>query len=438
MRSCAHALKTTQLFKLNGDKKVAHRFSASRLSFAGGILSNDYMKIKKQRSREAKKQRSKEARNREFVERFKGIFSLPPCILVSLLPILFLLACEGSQFSAYRIEKFETTPVTMSTQKAVYISNPDSGKEQHIRAIGFDKGSNSAGHFMIDGVKVGTESVATKDIVVPPGSSLTIMVTYSPLNLETTFADYGGWETGRPVTWIPHKPGEESNDKEDRAIHRSILQLSYDYPVGGIVQVELVGFAVPGPNGEVNAGGMPGECTPGDGVACYTGGFSIDIPQLYSGGPRDLELGGAIKFTISGGEITMRMDDFPPALMILKSTEIPELPSGVTGTLIVSGGQGKTAAGTFDGNRITLNDVVFRIRFALGEATAGDVTPGMASMIDFEVPNLEITTTEPLVQGMITMHLETTLSDAPSGNELFDQFLSNAKVIVVMKGQLSF
>jgi hypothetical protein len=359
-------------------------------------------------------------------------------VFLLLTSVFWLLSCEGDQFSAYRVEKFETTPITMSSQKAVYISNPDSEKEQHIRAIGFDKGSNAAGHFRIDSVKVGTESVGSKDIVVPPGSSLTIMVTYSPLNLETTFANYGGWETGRPRTWIPYKPGEEPKEEEDKAIHRAILQLSYDYPAGGIVQVELVGFAVPGPNGEVSAGGMPGECTPGNGVACYTGGFSIDIPQLYSGGPRDLELGGAIKFTISGGEITMRMDDFPPAIMILRSTEIPELPNGVTGTLIVSGAQGKTAAGTFDGSRITLNDAAFRIRFVLGEITVDDVTPGMAAMIDFEVPGLTITTTEPLVQGVITMHLETTLSDAPSGNELFDQFLSNANVIVVMKGNLSF
>ena len=318
------------------------------------------------------------------------------------------------------------------------MGNNDTSEEQHVRAIGFDKGSNSVGHFRLDSVQVGNSSVGTQDIVIPPGSTLVVNVTYAPLNMDTTFANYGGWETGRPTRFIPHKPGEEPQEETGEAIHRSILQASYDYPKGGILQIELVGYAVPGPNGEVEAGGMPGECTPGNGIACYAGGFSIDIPQLYAGGPKDLELTGDIKFTMSGGEISMRMDDFPPAIMILRSTEIPELPSGVTGALIISGAPGVTASGTFDGSRITLSDVAFRIRFVLGEVTADDITPGMASMIDFVIPDLEITTTEPLSQGNITLHLETTLSDAPSGNDLFDQFLSNADVVVVMKGQLSY
>ena len=326
----------------------------------------------------------------------------------------------------------------MSTQKTVLIGNPDMAEEQHIRGIGFDKGSNAAGHFRIDSIKVGEQSVGTTDIIIPPGSALAITITYEPLNLETTFANYGGWETGRPHRWIPHKPGDEPKKEKDVAIHRAILQATYDIPRPGIVQIELVGQAIVGPNGEISAGGKPGECTPGNGVACYTGGFSIDIPKLYSGGARDLELTGAVKFSITGGEATLRMDDFPPALMILRSSEIPQLPSGVTGTLIVSGALGKTAAGTFDGSRITLKDVAFRIRFVLGEVTADDITPGMAAMIDFEIPNLEIDTIEPLVSGSITLHLETTLTDAPSGNELFDQFLSKAKVVLVMKGQLSF
>lgn len=349
-----------------------------------------------------------------------------------------LAACSGNQFSAYQVEEFDTTPITMSAQKVIYVANNDTGDEQHIRAIGFDKGSNSAGHFRVDSVKVGEQSVGMKDIVVPPGGAMAIAVTYEPLNMETTFADYGGWVTGEPEHWIP-RPADEIEEKDtSHAIHRAILQASYDYPTPGIIQIELVGQAIIGPNGEIAAGGKPGECTPGEGVACYTGGFAIDIPQLYAGGPRDLVLTGAIKFTMSGGEASMRMDDFPAALMVLKSTEIPELPSGVTGTLVISGGIGKSATGTFDGSRISMKDVVFRIRFVLGELTAADVTPGLASMIDFEVPNLEIDTLEPLSQGNITMHLETTLSDKPSGNDLFDQFLSGAKVVVVMKGQLSF
>lgn len=352
--------------------------------------------------------------------------------------LLFFAACSGNQFSAYQVESFETTPVSMSTQKQIYVANNDTSDEQHVRAIGFDKGSNSAGHFRLDSVKVGEQTVGTKDIVVPPGGAVVFTVTYAPLNLETPYADYGGWETGKPDRFITHDANDPPEEDDGHAIHRAILQASYDYPRPGIIQIELVGEAVAGPNGEIEAGGKPGECTPGDGVVCYTGGFAIDIPQLYSDGARELALTGAIKFQLSGGEATMRMDDFPAALMVLKSSEIPQMPQGVTGTLVISGGVGKTATGTFDGSRITMKDVVFRIRFVLGEATAADVTPGMASMIDFEVPGLEIDTIEPLSQGQITMHLEATLSDKPSGNDLFDQFLSNASVVVVMKGELSF
>jgi hypothetical protein len=352
-----------------------------------------------------------------------------------------LLSCSGDQFSSWRVESFDTTLVTENSQKTIYINNPDSSKEQHVRGIGFDKGSNAAGHFRLDSIQVGNQYVSAQDIIIPPGGTLAINTTYEPQNLETTFARYGGWETGRPDRWVPVHPDEledRLNEEEEEAIHRAILQLTYDYPQPGIVQIELVGFAREGPNGEIVAGGIPGECTPGNGIACYSGGFAIDIPQLYDGGPRDLELSGAVKFAISGGEATLSMDDFPLALMVLRSSEIPQLPSGVTATLIISGSQDVTAVGTFDGSRLTLSGVSFRIRFVLGELSAEDVTAGVAAMVDFDISDLEITTTEPLSQGGITLHLETTLSEAPTGDALFDQFLSNATVTVIMKGLLDF
>jgi hypothetical protein len=392
--------------------------------------------MKMQRSKDAKMQRDQSSKVK--VQRSSFCFQLSAFSFHLSLLLCFFVSCSGDQFAGWHVESFDTTQITSSTQKTIYIGNSDSTEEQHIRGIGFDKGSNAAGHFRIDTIKIGEQSVGSKDIIIPPGGALAITITYAPLNMETTFADYGGWETGKPDHWIPHKPGEEPKKDKDTAIHRAILQTTYDVPRQGVVQIELVGQAIAGPHGETEAGGKPGECTVGDGIACYTGGFAIDIPKLYSGGPRELTLTGALKLTMSGGEVTLRMDDFPPALMILKSTEIPQLPSGVTGTLIISGALGKTATGTFDGSRITLKDVVFRIRFVLGEVTADDITPGMASMIDFEIPNLEIDTIEPLTQGAITMHLETTLNEAPSGNQLFDQFLSKAKVVVIMKGQLSF
>lgn len=370
-------------------------------------------------------------------QRNKSFRSTLFCCLSIVYGLLSLVSCSGDQFSAWRVEDFETTPITGSSQKTIYLKNNDQEKEQHIPAIAFDKGSNAAGHFRIDTIEVGNQSVGMQDIIVPPGGALAIHAVYEPQNLETTFASYGGWETGKPERWIPGHPDEvNKEDEEEEAIHRAILQASYDYPQPGIVQIELVGFAVEGPHGEVAIADAVGECSPGNGTACYSGGFAIDIPQLYAGGPRDLELTGQVKFTISGGQITLRMEDFPPALMILRSTEIPELPSGVTATLVIDGSREVIANGTFDGSRIILNDVSFRVRFVLGELSAEDISSGIAAMADFDISGLTLTTTEPLSQGAITLHLETTLSEAPTGDNLFDQFLSNATVTLIMKGQL--
>ncbi len=131
------------------------------------------------------------------------------------------------------------------------------------------------------------------------------------------------------------------------------------------------------------------------------------------------------------------MDDFPPVLMYLRSTEIRELPPGVTASLIISGKPGETAEGTFDGARMTLRGVDFRVRVVLGELKTEEVTPGLVAIVDFTIEDLELTTTEPMASGNITMHIETSLGDKPSGNVLFDQFLSGAKIIAIMKGQLS-
>ena len=359
---------------------------------------------------------------------------------ILLLPVIFLvIGCSGSSFSGYQQEFFDETQITGQTTKEIVIGNADEMDEQHLRGINFDKGSNAAGHFRIDSIKVGQQVVGMTDIIIPPQSALIMTVSYIPLDLETTAADYGGGETGIDDRWIP-RPMDELEDEETEApsvIHRSLLQAVYDKPRGGIVYVELVGEAVPGPDGEIVAGGPGGPCEPGDGVACYTGGFAMDLPTLYAGGPKDLELSGPIRFGIAGGQATMRMDDFPPVLMYLRSSEIPELPPGVTASLILSGVPGEEATGTFDGARLTLSGVDFRVRVVLGELAPDDVTPGLVAIVDFTIDDLELTTTEPLSGGAITMRIETTLGEQPSGNALFDQFLSGAKIIAIMRGNLA-
>ncbi len=353
---------------------------------------------------------------------------------------LLLSACSNDdQFVAWQTETFDKTPVTESVTKTFVLGNSSDDKEQHVRGIAFDRGSNGAGHFTIAGVKVGDRDVAMDDIVVPPGSALSVTVNYSPLNLETSIADYGGWVTGEEESWTPMHPDEveDFQRESDEAIHRSMMVAVYDYPRDGIFYVQLVGQAEEGPNGERDAGGSSATCTPGSGTACYTGGFALDIPQLAPGGPKPLEITGPMKIGISGGAATMNMEDFPFVIYYLRSEEITQLPSGVTATLVLSGALGYEATGTFDGSRLTLEGVAFRIRVTLGELSVDDVRGGMSAMVDFDLTDLEITTISSLDQGAITLHMETIIPNNPSGNDIFDQFLSGIDVIAFMEGELA-
>ena len=360
--------------------------------------------------------------------------------MIVVIAMALQISCSGSgeKFGGWEDRLFDVTPISGQETKTVIVTNPSQSDEQHVLSASFLASSNTAGHFRIDSIQVGDQPVGKNDIIIPPGSVLRLTVTYSPLNLETTQADYGGWITGEPEHFEPQPVGKKEPAKKKEAIHRALLELVYDKPSEGIVYVQLIGKAVPGPDGEVTAGGKPGECDPGNGTACYSGGFAIDIPSLLPDGPKDLTMTGDVRFSILESEASLRMDDFPPVLMVLRSTEIPQLPSGVTATLIISGAPGVTAQGSFDGARLELADVAFRIRVVLGELQPEDVTPGLPALVDFVINGMEITTTEPYAQGNITLHLETTLGDAPSGNELFDQFLSGAEITVIMKGQLAF
>ncbi|MFH1829162.1 MAG: hypothetical protein ABH871_00095 [Pseudomonadota bacterium] len=360
-------------------------------------------------------------------------------LIASFIAIAPMYSCSGGeQFSAWQTEVFDETRITESTTKTFILGNSSSDTEQHISAIGFDRGSNAAGHFRIDKLEVGGQTVSSTDIVIPPGSSLQATVTYAPMNLETSQAAYGGWVTGEEERWIPKHPDEIKRGSEEEVIHRAIVEAVYRYPKDGIFYLQLVGTAEKGPFGEEEAGGAFATCTPGNGTACYTGGFSIDIPQLAPGGPKALEITGPIRFSIDGATLKLRMDDFPYAIMYLRSEEIPQLPSGVTATLIISGAQGVEAQGTFDGTRVELSGVAFRIRVTLGEVSIEDIKQGISALVDFDLTDLDIETINPLSQGNITMRLETTVPQNPSGNELFDQFLSGADVIATMEGQLEF
>jgi hypothetical protein len=359
-------------------------------------------------------------------------------LFVPALAVLASACTEGRQFTTWQTEVFDSTPVTESATKTFVLGNSSNENEQHISAIGFDRGSNAAGHFRMEKLEIGGKQVSSSDLVIPPGSALEVTVTYAPMNLETSQAAYRGWVTGEEERWIPKRPEDVGKEEEEPVYHRAIIEAVYRYPNEGIFYVELVGEAEEGPNGEEEAGGAYATCTPGGGTACYSGGFALDIPQLAPGGPKALEMTGPIRFALDGGNVSLRMDDFPYVVMYLRSEEIPQLPSGVSATLVLSGAPGSEAKGTFDGTRLTLSDVAFRIRVALGEIPIEDIGQGISALVDFELTGLEIETISPLTQGAITLHLETTIPQNPSGNELFDQFLSGAKVIGTLEGELSF
>jgi len=383
----------------------------------------------------------KETKLAHISQKSSPVWCLTFYSLVFVLCPLVLNSCSGSggQFADMRLQEFGETRITESKKTTITIGNPSTTEEQHLRLVKFDAVSNAAGHFHLDSIMVGDQIVSPQDIVVPPGSILKLQFTYSPLNLETSLANYGGWETGVPERWQPQPLEEATNEGIEKggALQRAIVQLVYDFPREGIVFVQLVGKALPGPRGEEESGVVPGECSPGDGTACYTGGFALDIPGLIPDGPKDLELTGPVRLSISGTAATLRMDEFPPVVMYLRSQEISQLPSGVTATLIISGAPGEVAEGTFDGSRLELSNVAFRIRVVLGEVPVDQVTVGMAAIVDIVIEKLTLKTIEPYDHGEIALHLETTLSSHPTGNELFDQFLGGADVIVVMRGELA-
>ena len=360
--------------------------------------------------------------------------------VVKILPFLLLFFdCSPSNFSAWRVENFEATPITQSETKTISLRNENDAVQKVT--VGFDGSGDGHQHFSIDKVAVGDRTVGLKDIVIPPGSSLNVQVTYEPKDLETTKADFGGWVTGQPDQFVPYKPGEEPKGPEKtEAVHRVVLLAVYEAPQSGITQIELVGKAVAGPNGEVS---LPqsgsGECAAGQGIACFSGNFSMDIPKLFTTGPIENPLAGSIRFAIQGSDASLDMENLPPILIILKGNGPGEPLEGQpvsAVSIVIKGVQGVTAHGTFDGSQLELSGLSFRIQVVVGEITQDDI-PNINPIVDFSLENLTLTTEEPFTDGRITLKIDNTLSEKPSGNPIFDEFLGGKNIIVRFKGNLS-
>lgn len=232
-------------------------------------------------------------------------------------------------------------------------------------------------------------------------------------------------------------------DEYEPAIHRAMLIVAYDNPQAGYVHVELVGGAVPGPNGEVTAipmgGAGEGECVAQGTTACFTGTFSIDLPGLMTGGAVEVPMNGPVPFTVENGAAELNMDEFPPVLLALKGNGPGEPLEGKpvdAVSIVISGTPECIATGSFDGRNLSLAGVGFRIRVLLGEITYDDINPGLVSAVDFNIEDLEIITDEPFDGSKIIFGVEATLSENPSGNGLFDAFLGGVRVVVKFTGML--
>lgn len=365
----------------------------------------------------------------------------------SILTIIFLLllgtGCNTAptQFVSWQQQMFDQTPITGSQTKIISLRNESPTENQKLLGVGFDGSAKGDGNFQIDKVSVGDRVVGLKDIIVPPQSSLNIQITYRPRNLETTQADFGGWVTGEKPRFVPYKPGEEPVEPDTSlAIHRAVFLAVYDIPKAGITQIEFVGNAVVGPQGEISlpeAGSGP--CEAGGGVGCFTGDFLIDIPKFFSKGGQALPLSGPIRFGIADGKASLRMEDLPPILFPLKGNGPGEPLEGQpvsAVTIIIKGMSGSEATGTFDGSRIELQNVGVRVQVVVGELDPKDIV-NISPLVDFNVDKLMMITEEPFTDGNITLKIDTTLSQNPSGNPLFDEFLGNAEIIVRFKGRLS-
>ena len=149
--------------------------------------------------------------------------------------LIFSIGCsENAPYSMWETKTFPKTQITDNTMLSIKLVNPSETDEQHVTAIGFNQGGN-VGHFQLSKVLVGNREESTTDIVIPPSGELILMVNYSPLNLETTVANYGEWETGTEARWIPTTDESASRTRKNDVIHRSIIELAYDYPEPGLV-----------------------------------------------------------------------------------------------------------------------------------------------------------------------------------------------------------
>lgn len=390
--------------------------------------------------------------------------------IICLFVVLLTASCTPDPlFTEYTKEVFNLTKVTESDVRTIKILNESNEEIQHIVSMAFHAESNKNGHFQIQGVDVGTSRVGLKDLYIPPMGILKLNISYAPLNLETSEESFGGWITKEDdkgivevsdngdiivrssllesSTDIMSALGGEVEDQTllgyEPAIHRAMLIIGYDRPREGYIYIELIGSAIPSPDGEISAiapGSAVGgsDCMAEGTTACFRGTFSIDLPGLMSGGALEVPM-TPFPITIDGSSAEINMNEFPPVLIALVGNGPGEPLEGQALdalSIVISGMEDSISQGSFDGRNLEMSDVTFRVRIALGELQPEDINQGLNAAVDFNIPDLEITTEEPFDGSRIIFGTEATLSDNPSGNSLFDSALGGARIIVKFTGQL--
>lgn len=366
---------------------------------------------------------------------------------------LALAACsQRLPFSEYQRTEFAQTAVTQSTTRVIRLENPSSIQPQHVRSIAFDAGGNPGGNFQLSKVVVGGRAVAPRDIIVPANGVLELHLLYAPRSLETTQATFGGVESGAPPRIAPQAPAEKSVRAGQAAafgmqrllggkaaavplaLHRGLLVMTYDQPNEGLLQLELVGTAALGPNGEVAISGA-GECVVDGSTACFSGVLRITMPGVVDTA-QETELSGKWALQIDAGTVRADMARFPVALFVISGDQLPSSLPVAALSIAISGDDKTVAEGTFDGQSLQIERAAFRARIYTQAETVESIAD-KAALIDFVIPDITITTASPLDGNQIMLAVDTTLGPNPTGVPLGDQALGGKQIKVEIAGTLA-
>lgn len=132
--------------------------------------------------------------------------------------LVLCLGCGCSRslpFAEYQREYFERTAITATSTQVVKLENPHPSEPQRVSLVTFSGGGNEGGHFKLEGVFLGERELPTSDVLIPPGAAIELHLSYTPRDLDTTRALFGGCETGQPERHTPQAPAGDAPNTEE-------------------------------------------------------------------------------------------------------------------------------------------------------------------------------------------------------------------------------